>query len=153
MANYLVWDLRDLLSDGKFSDPNGEQRLSQFREMLNAAGRAAEPAHPAGPGEPARQGGARAERTERLESLSRDEELLNLVYVAHGDEDPTTAGEWAVRAAGVLDSFETGEWNEPTETEGRRFIEEEVESFLQRLQRIDQDETYRPTKRTRLNRR
>jgi hypothetical protein len=153
MANYLVWDLRDLLSTGELSDPNASRRLNEFVEMLTAAGRAAKPAHPSGKAKPPRQGSARAEQTKRLESLSRDQELLNLVLVAHGDDDESAAANWATRAAGVLQSFETGNWEETSEPEGREFIESEVESFLQRLQRIDQDDAFRPTKRTRLSRR
>jgi hypothetical protein len=153
MANYLVWDLRDLLEKGELSDPNGKQRIDQLIEMLEAAGRAAEPAHPGSHSEVPRQGGARAERTKRMESLSRDQELLNLVFVARGAKSASDAGQWASHAAEVLISFERGEWSQPKEGEGRSFIANDVEAFLQRLQRIDEDDAYRPTKRNRLTRR
>jgi hypothetical protein len=153
MASYLVWDLRDLLSEGRLISRDARERLRQFIEMLLAAKRAARPAYPATPAEQRSGGNARAERSKRLTSLSRDEQLFDLIIAARGDRDPERASTWAEEAWSVLEAVQKDGWRKPADQARQRFIEDDVEDFLRRLQRIDQLDGYRPVRRQRLNRR
>lgn len=153
MASYLVWDLRDLLKEGRLSSSDARERLRQFIEMLHAAKRAARPAYPASAAEGARTGNARAERSKRLSTLSRDEELLDLIIAARGDHDADRASSWADETSTILESVQEHGWAKPSAQAELQFIENDVEGFLRRLQRIDQLDGYRPVRRQRLNRR
>jgi hypothetical protein len=153
MASYLVWDLRDLLAEGILQDRDARERLKQFVDMLRSAARAATPAYPASSEERVKSGQIRATRTRRLMSLSRDEEVFDLVIAARGDDDPTGAGKWAHMASSVLGHIEEQGWNKPMDEEQQRFIKDDVEDFLRRLQRVDQLDVYRPARRSHLKRR
>jgi hypothetical protein len=153
MASYLVWDLRDLISEGSLRDSAARERLQQFIDMLSAATRAASPAYPATAAERRATGNARAERTKRLASLGRDEQLLDLVVAARGDDDLRQANTWVKHAQMVLKSVADNGWAKPTEEIDQTFIHEDIEAFLRRLQRVDQLDGYRPVSRQSLNRR
>ncbi len=150
MASYLVWDLRDLLKDGKLTDSNARERLDQFIELLDSGLRAVNPAYSASGG--SAKGRARAERTKRLASLNRDEEMLRLIDVAYGEEEQPLR-DWAQRTSKILTGVKENDWIKPTAKGDWKFIEADVEPFLRRLQRIDQDETFRSPKRSGLLRR
>ncbi|MGN6588304.1 MAG: hypothetical protein ACTHKT_12690 [Solirubrobacterales bacterium] len=152
MASYLVWDFHDLLEQGQLSDPDAQDRLGQFIELLDHAMQALHPAYPAGRPEPAAQGAARAEQTRRLSSRNRDEELMNLIVAARGDKDRVGAGVWTENAYKVLTEVQEAGWQTPDKAH-RDFIQEEVEPFLLQLQRIDEIDAYRPGKRPGLTRR
>jgi hypothetical protein len=152
MASYLVWDLRDLLSEGTLRKSDARARLHQLVEMLQAAQRATQPVYPAGAEQP-RSGYARAERGKRLASLNQDEQLFELVAAARGDADRNSAGAWAGRAWTVLKEVEDRDWAKPSGAKERNFIETDVEPFLRRLGRIDQLDRYRPAWRPGLQRR
>ncbi len=152
MASYLIWDLHDLLRDGKLADPDARGRVRQFNELLEHALAASKPAYPAGRPEPAAQGAARARQTSRIVSRGRDEELMNLILAARGDKDRAGASNWTQQAHEVLSAIESQGWKNPDEDE-RQFLEEQVDPFLRRLQRIDELEAYRPGKRPGLTRR
>jgi hypothetical protein len=152
MASYLVWDLRDLLATGKLTDRNAQERLNQLIELIDSGLRAAHLVYPAKTAGASAKGRVR-ERAERLASLNHDEELLHLILVAHGDEDQVRGQKWAEQASKVLNQVREDEWTKPKTDTEQRFIKEDVEDFLRRLQRIDQAETYRPPKRPGLTRR
>lgn len=153
MASYLVWDLRDLLNEGSLRDSAARERLQQFIDMLSAATRAASPAYPATAAEQRSTGHARAERTRRLTTLGRDEQLFDLVIAARGDNDVGQAGTWVEHARGVLKSVADHGWAKPSQEIDQAFIHEDIETFLRRLQRVDQLDGYRPLRRQSLNRR
>jgi hypothetical protein len=152
MASYLVWDIHDLVKSGQISDPAARARLEQFTELLDHAMRATHRSYPAGREAPPSEGSARAERTKRLVSRNRDEELLKMIIAARGDEDRAAASHWTERAHEVLNEVESRGWKTP-KPEERVFLEQEVEPFLRRLQRLDQLDAYRPGKRSGLTRR
>jgi hypothetical protein len=153
MASYLVWDLRDLLKEGSLRNGAARERLGQFIEMLKASGRAAQPVYPATQAERSATGNARAERTRRLVSLSRDEQLFDLLLAARGDANLEDASAWAQHAREVLESVVERGWVKPDEEGQQRFIHEDIEDFLRRLQRVDQLDEYRPARRSNLKRR
>jgi len=153
MASYLVWDLRDLLAEGKLTDSSARERLNEFIVLLNSGLRAAQPSYPAQPAGTASKGRARAEGATRLASLNEDEELLHLIRVAHGDDRESQWRTWAEKASEILAKVKDEDWVKPREKPEQQFIEEELEAFLRRLQRIDQLEVYRLPKRPGLTRR
>jgi hypothetical protein len=152
LASYLVWDLRDLLEAGSLDAGAPRERVEQLIEMLDTATRATQPAYPASAGDHSRTGTARGERTERLASLNSDQELLELISVAHDDKDLAETSSWAKEASAVLSGVRANEWEKPS-SGGKEFIEEQLQPFLRRLQRIDQLDTRRPGNRAGLTRR
>jgi hypothetical protein len=148
LASYLVWDLKDLLAGGEEAEA-ARRRVTQLIEILDSAVRAGEPAYPAAPDE-RRAGAARGKRSERLASLDSDQQLLELVAVAHAGPLAATS-EWAGRASSVLTSLEARDWREPSPADSE-FVEAELQPFLRRLQRIDQIDSRGPGSRSGLAR-
>jgi hypothetical protein len=151
MASYLLWDIRDLLSSGSLSNLNARGRLRQFLDLLDSANRAEYSVYSVDP--KPRSGFARAELAKRVVPSHRDEELLELVIAARGDSNHDDVGSWVVKTRSVLEDVVARGWSKPEDEAEQRFLEDDVEPFLRRLQRIDQLENFRPASRPRLNRR
>lgn len=152
MASYLVWDIRDLLSFGSLRDRDARGRVHQFIDLLDSANRADFPVYPSDHKAP-RSGFARAEQTKYVARSHRDEEILELVIAARGDDSSDDVSSWVERARSVLHDVEARGWAKPEAEAEQQFLEHDVEPFLRRLQRIDQLEVFRPTSRPRFNRR
>jgi hypothetical protein len=152
MANYLVWDIHDLLNLGQIRADDARGRMRQLLEMLQAAQRATQPVYSAEP-ERMSAGYAREERGRRLASLPRDEQLLKMVAVARGAGGVDETGEWARQAYTIIKSVQDHEWAKPSDPDNESFIKDDLEPFLRRLGKIDQIEEYQPIWRSGLTRR
>ncbi|HEV3070287.1 MAG TPA: hypothetical protein VGY76_02535 [Solirubrobacteraceae bacterium] len=144
MASYLVWDLHDLLNNR--GAPSGwHTRIRDLLELLQAADRGGQPIYPP-PKSRAKSGGIRADRTERLTSLDHDADLFDLVAVVAGKsnnpKEQTVA--WVRKASDALERTLGGQ----IAGEDRTFLDQEVEPFLRRLERLDEFDEYRPPLRS-----
>jgi hypothetical protein len=152
MASYLVWDLRDLLSQGEIRNSDARSRVGQLLDMLQAAQRATQPVYPA-KREQTPAGYAREERGKRLANLTRDEQLLKMVAAARGEGGMDETGKWAEQAYVIVKSVEDHQWTKPDDPDNQGFIRDDLEPFLRRLGKIDQIEEYQPVWRSGLTRR
>jgi len=152
MASYLLWDLRDLLGEGRASS-GWRARVGDLLELLRAADSGGRPIYPPPP-DLAKTGGIRAERTRRLANLPRDEDLFDLVAVLtrKAGKPSEQILSWINSATVALERMLAGE-GEVANEQDRTFLSDEVEPFLRRLQRIDEFDEYRPPLRKNLVRR
>lgn len=153
MASHLIHDLRDLMSGREDADRAIRERVELLLDLVQAAQRGAEPV----PGQPldapAHEAGAVREHGDRLANLERDEDVFDLVSrVRREDRTISQTKHWAAHAESVLAELHDGGWkalNKPQQ----EFVQMDLESFLRRLERLDQTDEYRPGRRDSLVRR
>ncbi len=152
MASHLIHDLRSLTSGRNLDDEVGK-RVNLLLDLVRAAQRGADPV----PGQPldppAAEGGAVRERGDRLANLERDEEVFDLVSrVRREDRSIDATRSWAKQAEAVLDDLRGSGW-QGLEEPKKDFVRNDLETFLRRLERLDQTDEYRPGRRDSLTRR
>lgn len=147
LASHLVQDLRDLRQGLALEEPEERTRLEALRDLAERAQRGTTPAFHDREGR-ARGGRLTPERSKLLAQLDEDEELYGLVATLRQDPDPRATQTWSRSVIGVVDELLGQGWKS-LDSDQRRFVEHDLETFLERMERIDESEAYirrrRPT--------
>jgi hypothetical protein len=152
LASQLVEDLRDVragLAVGEL--PEERHRLETFRDLISSALRGAAPAfHERGNSARERGGRLTPTRSKKLATLDQDQEVFGMVRALRGGRSERDAAQaWAQRTEVVLTRLLSGGWDRLSEGD-RTFIEQELETFLERMQRLDESEDFVPRRRASL---
>jgi hypothetical protein len=147
LASQLVQDLRDLRNGLALEEPEERTRLEALRELAEGAIRGTSPAFHDREGS-VRGGSLTPERSKRLAQLDEDEELYALVSTLRGQPDPDSVRDWSASVLLVVDGLLDHGWKDLA-PENKSFIEHDLETFLERMERLDESELYvrrrRPT--------
>jgi len=134
LASQLVQDLRDQRA-GLTAEQEERHRLHLLRDLAEAAERGAKPVLEDREGS-AEHGSLSPARSEQLATLDQDEEMFMLVRRLRGENaEGVTA--FAEKVKSLVDSLLSDSW--PTVDPGLKlFAEGELESFLRRMERLDE---------------
>lgn len=147
LASQLVQDLRDLREGLGLDEPEERTRLEALRALAEGARRGTSPAFHDREGS-ARSGSLTPERSKRLAQLDEDEELYLLVSTLSGKPDPTAVRDWSLNVVLVVDRLLDKGWRDLT-PEKKDFVERDLSTFLERMERLDESEAFahkrRPT--------
>jgi hypothetical protein len=117
-----------------------EDRLKRFKTFVGQAANAAIPVFKEREGATT-TGRLSPTRVKKWTSLNDDQEPLALVVAYYGgDRQPQSVKDWSDEAASVLDDLQEKNWAELSTTE-REFIENRLEPFLERLERLEESES------------
>jgi hypothetical protein len=141
LASQLVEDLRDLREGVSVDEPEERTRLETLRELAEGAQRGTSPAFHDRQGR-ARGGSLTPERSKRLAQLDQDEELYALVVTLRGGpSDPVSVRQWSTEVVLVVNGLLNKGWA-ALQPDQKTFVEHDLETFLERMERLDESEVF-----------
>lgn len=150
LAAYVVDDLLRLRYANGAPASDARERLVKLRAVARAGKRGAMPAYPA-PVDQMLNGGILPERSARLKTLDSDDDVFEMLRLVCREPSQEITVFVSRIDEVVTDLLDKG-WDGLNDEE-RAFVEADLTSFLQRVERLDQLDEYRPSRRENSQRR